>query len=94
MGRRGGTGGGRRRGLLERFLAHGTRYPIGGSFAGIPKPQPELLDTAHPFILGIPQPVTDRLLYGVLLIKEGRLALQSESHPIEFRKVEIMPLDP
>ena len=31
---------------------------------------------------------------GVLLIKEGRLALQSESHPIEFRKVEIMPLDP
>jgi len=31
---------------------------------------------------------------GVLLIKEGRIALQSESHPIEFRKVEIMPLDP
>ena len=31
---------------------------------------------------------------GVTLIKEGRIALQSESHPIEFRKVEIMPLDP
>lgn len=30
---------------------------------------------------------------GVTLIKEGRIALQSESHPIEFRKVEIMPLD-
>ncbi len=30
---------------------------------------------------------------GVTLITEGHLALQSESHPIEFRKVEIMPLD-
>ncbi|MFC6083044.1 rifampin monooxygenase [Sphaerisporangium aureirubrum] len=49
------------RGLLERFLALGTRYPIGG-FAGIAKPSPDRLDTAHPFILGIAQPVTDRLL--------------------------------
>ncbi|GAA1897517.1 rifampin monooxygenase [Actinomadura bangladeshensis] len=50
------------RGLLDRFLAHGTKYPLRGHFAGIDKPQPERLDTAHPYILGIPQPVTDRLL--------------------------------
>ena len=31
---------------------------------------------------------------GVLLIREGRIALQSESHPIEFRKVELLPLAP
>lgn len=50
------------RGLLERFLALGKKYPLGGSFAGIVKPPPEHLATAHPYILGIPQPVTDRLL--------------------------------
>jgi 2-polyprenyl-6-methoxyphenol hydroxylase-like FAD-dependent oxidoreductase len=50
------------RGLLERFLAHGTRYPVGGFFAGIRKPAPDRLDTAHPYVLGIPQTVTDRLL--------------------------------
>ena len=50
------------RGLLERFLALGQQYPLGGSFAGIRKPPPPRLDTAHPYILGIPQPVTDRLL--------------------------------
>ncbi|MGY1455939.1 rifampin monooxygenase [Streptomyces sp. SS8] len=50
------------RGLLDRFLAHGRQYPAGGFFAGIPKPSPERLDTAHPYVLGIPQPVTDRLL--------------------------------
>jgi 2-polyprenyl-6-methoxyphenol hydroxylase-like FAD-dependent oxidoreductase len=49
------------RGLLERFLAHGTQYPVGG-FAGIPAPPPGHLDTAHPYVLGIPQPTTDRLL--------------------------------
>ena len=49
------------RGLLERFLAHGRQYPL-GSFAFIPKPPPDHLDTAHAYILGIPQPVTDRLL--------------------------------
>src|SRR3981081_3434125 len=51
------------RGLLERFLAAGTQYPIGGQygfFAGIPKPSPDRLDTAHPYVLGIPQIVTDR----------------------------------
>jgi 2-polyprenyl-6-methoxyphenol hydroxylase-like FAD-dependent oxidoreductase len=50
------------RGLLERFLAAGTKYPAGGSFAGILKAPPERLDTAHPYILGMPQTVTDRLL--------------------------------
>ncbi|GHC78822.1 FAD-dependent oxidoreductase [Nocardiopsis terrae] len=50
------------RGLLERFLALGQRYPLGGFFAGIAKPAPEGLDTAHPYVLGIPQPTVDRLL--------------------------------
>ncbi|WP_433684998.1 rifampin monooxygenase [Nocardia sp. CA-119907] len=50
------------RGLLERFLALGKQYPVGGLFAGIAKPRPDRLDTAHPYILGIPQPVTERLL--------------------------------
>lgn len=49
------------RGLLERFLEHGQQYPGVGQFAGIDKPPPEL-DTAHGYVLGIPQPVTDRLL--------------------------------
>ncbi|HET6296515.1 MAG TPA: rifampin monooxygenase [Kribbella sp.] len=53
------------RGLLERFLAVGTQYPIGGRygfFAGITKQSPERLETAHAYTLGLPQPVTDRLL--------------------------------
>jgi len=50
------------RGLLERFLALGEQYPVGGFFAGILKPPPERLDTAHPYTLGIPQPTVDRLL--------------------------------
>ena len=50
------------RGLLDRFLALGKQYPIGGSFAGIRKPAPQRLDTAHPYILGIPQTATERLL--------------------------------
>ena len=50
------------RGLLDRFLALGTQYPVGGFFAGIAKPPPERLDTAHPYTLGIPQPAVDRLL--------------------------------
>ncbi|WP_214414001.1 rifampin monooxygenase [Sphaerisporangium fuscum] len=49
------------RGLLERFLALGKRYPIRGFFAAIPKPAPDL-DTTHPYVLGIPQPVIERLL--------------------------------
>jgi 2-polyprenyl-6-methoxyphenol hydroxylase-like FAD-dependent oxidoreductase len=50
------------RGLLERFLALGTRHPVGGFFAGITRAAPERLDTAHPYVLGIPQTRTDQLL--------------------------------
>jgi 2-polyprenyl-6-methoxyphenol hydroxylase-like FAD-dependent oxidoreductase len=50
------------RGLLDRFLAHGQKYALGGYFAGIDKPWPDRMDTAHSYILGIPQTVTDRLL--------------------------------
>ena len=50
------------RGLLERFLALGQQYPVGGFFAGINKPAPDRLDTAHPYVLAIPQTTTDRLL--------------------------------
>jgi len=50
------------RGLLDRFLEHGKQYPGRGHFAGIDKPWPAHLDSAHAYVLGIPQPVTDRLL--------------------------------
>ncbi|KIF70698.1 FAD-dependent oxidoreductase [Streptomyces sp. AcH 505] len=50
------------RGLLDRFLAEGRQHPLGGFFAAIAKPAPEGLDTAHGYVLGIPQPVIDRLL--------------------------------
>ncbi|MEU0565050.1 rifampin monooxygenase [Nonomuraea sp. NPDC005983] len=50
------------RGLLERFLAHGRQYEVGGFFAGITKPSPNRLDTAHGYVLGIPQTITERLL--------------------------------
>ncbi|MFI5781288.1 rifampin monooxygenase [Nocardia sp. NPDC051570] len=51
------------RGLLERFLELGTKYEVGGFFAAIDKPWPGRgLDTAHPYVLGIPQNLTERLL--------------------------------
>ena len=50
------------RGLLERILEHGRRRPAAGFFAAIPKPVPEGLDSAHAYLLGIPQPVIDRVL--------------------------------
>nr|MDT0660369.1 rifampin monooxygenase [Micromonospora sp. DSM 115978] len=50
------------RGLLDRFLTHGTRYPAGGFFAAMDKPTPEGLDSSHAYVLGIPQTTTDRLL--------------------------------
>jgi 2-polyprenyl-6-methoxyphenol hydroxylase-like FAD-dependent oxidoreductase len=50
------------RGLLDRFLELGTRYEVGGFFAGIDKPWPDRMDTAHGYTLGIHQPVIDRLL--------------------------------
>ncbi|MDK1472707.1 rifampin monooxygenase [Streptomyces sp. 549] len=50
------------RGLLERFLAHGEKFAVGGFFGGIDRPWPERLDTAHSYVLAIPQHVTERLL--------------------------------
>lgn len=50
------------RGLLERFLALGRTHPLAGFFAGIAKAAPERLDTTHPYVLGIAQPVVERLL--------------------------------
>jgi 2-polyprenyl-6-methoxyphenol hydroxylase-like FAD-dependent oxidoreductase len=50
------------RGILDRFLVEGTQHPLGGFFAAIPKPMPTGLDTAHGFVLGLPQPKIDRIL--------------------------------
>ncbi|MCW2888775.1 MAG: hypothetical protein JWL58_5637, partial [Streptosporangiaceae bacterium] len=50
------------RGLLERILEHGRQRPAGGFFAAITKPAPEGLDSAHAYLLGIPQPVIEHLL--------------------------------
>jgi len=50
------------RGLLDRFAAVSERFQVGGLFGGIAKPWPERLDTAHPYGLAHPQPVTERLL--------------------------------
>ncbi|HET7328753.1 MAG TPA: rifampin monooxygenase [Nocardioidaceae bacterium] len=77
------------RGLLERFLAHGQQYPVGGFFAAIAKPSPERLDTAHAYVLGIPQPTTDRLLdehaaeLGVEIRRGGELVgLHQDEHGV------------
>jgi 2-polyprenyl-6-methoxyphenol hydroxylase-like FAD-dependent oxidoreductase len=53
------------RGLLERFLALGKQYPLGGTygfFAGIANASNLRLDSAHAYVLGIPQNITERLL--------------------------------
>ncbi|MEV0323988.1 FAD-dependent monooxygenase [Streptomyces sp. NPDC050658] len=50
------------RGLLDRFLVDHEKFQAGGLFGGIMKPWPELLDTAHPFGVAVPQPATERLL--------------------------------
>ncbi|MEU8634975.1 rifampin monooxygenase [Amycolatopsis sp. NPDC048633] len=50
------------RGLLDRLLEHGRRRPAAGFFAAIAKPAPQGLDSAHAYLLGIPQPVIVRLL--------------------------------
>ncbi|MEW2140101.1 rifampin monooxygenase [Streptomyces sp. NPDC005409] len=50
------------RGLLDRFLAVSEKFQAGGLFGGIMKPWPDRLDTAHPYGLATPQPVTERLL--------------------------------
>ncbi len=50
------------RGLLDRFLAVSEKFQVGGLFGGVVKPWPDRLDTAHPYGLATPQPVTERLL--------------------------------
>ncbi|GIG64124.1 FAD-dependent monooxygenase [Phytomonospora endophytica] len=45
------------RGLLDRVAERGRKRPAAGFFAAIGKPAPEHLDTAHAYMLGIPQPV-------------------------------------
>ncbi|MET9423267.1 rifampin monooxygenase [Streptomyces sp. NPDC006540] len=50
------------RGLLDRFLAVSEKFQVGGLFGGIVKPWPDGLDTAHPYGVATPQPVTERLL--------------------------------
>src|SRR3954471_22374860 len=50
------------RGLLERILEHARQRPVAGVFAAIPKPAPAGLDSAHAYLLGIPQPVIENLL--------------------------------
>lgn len=50
------------RGLLERFLPLGRKFTVGGFFAGLGTSWPEGLDTAHSYVLAIPQEVTERLL--------------------------------
>jgi 2-polyprenyl-6-methoxyphenol hydroxylase-like FAD-dependent oxidoreductase len=50
------------RGLLERILERGRQRPAGGFFAAIDKPPPEGLDSAHAYLVGIPQPVIVALL--------------------------------
>ncbi|MEU7478224.1 FAD-dependent monooxygenase [Lentzea sp. NPDC042327] len=45
------------RGLLDRLLDRGRRRPASAFFAAIDKPAPAGLDTAHPYLLGMPQPV-------------------------------------
>ncbi|MCW7991468.1 FAD-dependent oxidoreductase, partial [Streptomyces platensis subsp. clarensis] len=63
------------RGLLGGFLAVSEKFRVGGFFGGIHKPWPEGLDTAHPYGLTTPQPVTERLL------REHALALGAELRP-------------
>ncbi|MEV4844386.1 FAD-dependent monooxygenase [Micromonospora matsumotoense] len=50
------------RGLLTRLHERGRRRPAAGFFAAIAAPAPADLDTAHPYLLGIPQPVVVQLL--------------------------------
>lgn len=50
------------RGLLDRMLEHGRKRPAAGFFAAIDKPAPKGLDSAHAYLLGIPQPTIVRLL--------------------------------
>ncbi|GAA1614997.1 FAD-dependent monooxygenase [Catellatospora bangladeshensis] len=50
------------RGLLERVRERARQRPAAGFFAAISKPAPTGLDSAHAYLLGIPQPVIVQLL--------------------------------
>ena len=50
------------RGLLDRFLERGRKRPVTGVFAGIPKPAPAELDSAHAYMLGMRRRDIDSLL--------------------------------
>ncbi|MEU8408648.1 rifampin monooxygenase [Micromonospora sp. NPDC048842] len=50
------------RGLLDRILPHGRQRPASAFFAAIPKSAPKGLDSRYAYLLGIPQPVIERLL--------------------------------
>ncbi|MEV8553723.1 rifampin monooxygenase [Streptomyces glaucescens] len=50
------------RGLLDRFLAVSEQFKVGSLFAGMAKPWPDRLDTAHPYGLATAQTDTERLL--------------------------------
>ncbi|MFE9424568.1 FAD-dependent monooxygenase [Kitasatospora sp. NPDC006697] len=50
------------RGLLERFRAVSEEFRVGAMFGGMHREWPEGMDTAHPYGLAVPQPVTEQLL--------------------------------
>ncbi|MEU8821353.1 rifampin monooxygenase [Actinoplanes sp. NPDC048796] len=50
------------RGLLGRFLERGRQFRPGGYFAGLGAGWPDGLDTAHSYVLAIPQTVVEGLL--------------------------------
>ncbi|MEU6441442.1 FAD-dependent monooxygenase [Streptomyces sp. NPDC047046] len=50
------------RGLLAKFLARGKVFRTGGFFAALGDRWPQGLDSAHSYVLGIPQTVTEELL--------------------------------
>ncbi|MFC7533273.1 rifampin monooxygenase [Actinoplanes sp. GCM10030250] len=60
------------RGLLDRIAARARKRPAAGFFAAINKPVPEGLDSAHTYLLGIPQPVI------VDLLEEHAIALGAQ----------------
>ncbi|WP_433672527.1 rifampin monooxygenase [Nocardia sp. CA-136227] len=50
------------RGVADRFVALGKQHDPSAFFAGIVPSKPVTLDSSFPFVLGLPQPITDRLL--------------------------------
>ncbi|WP_353952040.1 FAD-dependent monooxygenase [Knoellia sp. S7-12] len=63
------------RGLLDRLLPQGTKYPTDGFFAGIRTSEPVELATTHPYTLGIPQPLV-----------EGALRARADELGVEIRR--------